>query len=53
MSHGQLQQICMGDSLKDNKSFTTINAFQKHFTLSNCKPNKIWGIKVVDFTIDH
>ena len=36
-------------SLKDNKSFTTINAFQKHFTLSNCKPNKNMGDKSSGF----
>ena len=41
-------------SLKDNKSITTINAFQKHFTPNNFKPNKnMGGIKVVDFTKDH
>ena len=39
----------MGASLKDNKSFTTINAFQKHFTLSNCKPNKNMGDKSSGF----
>ena len=30
-------------SLKDNKSITTINAFQKHFTPNNFKPNKNMG----------
>ena len=37
--------------LKDKKGVSTVNAFKKHLDSSNRKPNKIWLIKVVNFTI--
>ena len=38
--------------LKDKK-ITITNAFQKFLGESNCKPNKIWAEKAVNFTIDN
>ena len=37
--------------LKDKKGVSIVNAFKKHLDSSNRKPNKIWLIKVVNFTI--
>ena len=38
--------------LKDKKGITVTNNFQKIFDESDHKPNKIWLIKVLNFTID-
>ena len=35
--------------LKDKKGITIINAFQKILDESNCKPNKIWVDKGIEF----
>ena len=35
------------------KKITITNAFQKILGESNCKPNKIWAEKAVNFTIDN
>ena len=37
---------------KDKKGITITNAFQKLLDESNCKPNKVWVIKAVNFIID-
>ena len=37
--------------LKDKKGISIVNAFQKILKESNRKPNKIWLIKEVNFTI--
>ena len=36
--------------LKDKKRATIVNAFQKNLSNSKRKPNKIWDVKVVNFT---
>ena len=36
-------------SLKDKKGITIVNAFQKVLDKSDCKPNKIWVVKVSEF----
>ena len=38
-------------SLQDKKGITITNAFHKILDIQNCKPNKIWLIKVVNFII--
>ena len=37
---------------KDKKGISITNAFQKVLDEPNRKPNKIWQIKAVNFTID-
>ena len=39
-------------SVKDKKGIKITNAFQKIWKKSDCKPNKIWEIKAVYFTMD-
>ena len=39
----------MGYSLKEKKSITINNAFQKGFKKSNCKPSNIWVDKGSEF----
>ena len=39
----------MGCFLKDKKGISIVNAFQKIFKKSECKPNKIWVDKGSEF----